>query len=123
METTWPFQLLRKSVCLSIFIISRTGAMLPGATSEIFSQADNFISNGNLHRIDFVMTPPSLPAPTADVVPANVPAGSGKYDPNAKPAVTVTTATAKGTSKSNVEVGKSFSTGWSILAVIGAIFI
>ena len=41
-----------------------------------FSLADNFASAGVIHRLAFVMVPPSLPSANAPVEPVNVPAGS-----------------------------------------------
>ena len=41
-----------------------------------FSLADNFASAGVIHRLAFVMVPPTMPAANANVEPVNVPAGS-----------------------------------------------
>ena len=41
-----------------------------------FSLADNFVSAGVVHRLAFVMVPPTMPAADAKVEPVNVPAGS-----------------------------------------------
>lgn len=127
MEIHFPSLLLRTLLFRShsnVIFSYRSGATLPGASSEIFSQADNFVANGNIQRIDFVMTPPSLPAASADVVPVNVPAGSGIYDPKAiaKPVGSATSPSAKSTANA-AAMGTSISSEWtSLMALAGVLF-
>ena len=98
--------------------------MLPGATTEIFDQADNFVANGVIHRISFFMNPPSLPAANSDVVPANVPPGSGPFDPNnSTPTVTVSSLPGKPTKNSELRRRDTYMGGVAAVAGMFAMMI
>lgn len=61
----------------TLYLNNRQGALIgPQATSYVFSQPDNYVSSGVIQRIDYFMTPPSLPLANQVVSPSNVPAGS-----------------------------------------------
>ncbi len=84
--------------------------MLPGASSYIFNLADNFVSNGVVHRLDYVMTPPSLPSAGASVTAVNVPAGSAPY-PTSSVFVTSYTSKPTGVAINGVKSNHEFFVG------------
>ncbi len=71
--------------------VNNEGVMLPGATTWIFDQADNFVQGGSIQRIAFFMNPSNLPDVSDPVSPANVPSGSASYTIQGPSTVSITT--------------------------------
>ncbi|KAJ3302170.1 hypothetical protein HDV03_005276 [Kappamyces sp. JEL0829] len=80
--------------------VNNEGVMLPGATTWIFDQADNFAKGAVIQRLSFYLNPPNLPSSSDPVAPANVPQGSSPYVAAATTSVSVTSYSPKPTGAS-----------------------